>query len=357
MLQWNNDNTLCIEPPKRPKKMSGTRFASVLGMNRWSTPFQMWCEITKTYSLPFEDSIYTIAGKTIEPLQIQYMRDLYMLDNLIDPTDVWGEDPFKKTYGNFFAHKIFGGMWDALLVDKDAWDGSVKGLNDHTEAVLEFKTTKRAEDWEEDVPEYYALQAALYAYLLNCDQVIMVVSFLEEGDYEHPENFEPSVENTAIREFFISERYPNFEEDYIKPAVKWWDEHVVLGISPEFNEKLDEEYLRGLRTTTLNPTTDINALLTELTELNAIVDAVEASIAAQKKRQKEITEQLKQYATEQIKDEKYIEFGNDDIKCRLTVSESVKPNKAALMEDGVYNKYMVTTSSSRFTVSANKKGE
>jgi len=36
----------------------------------------------------------------------------------------------------------------------------------------------------------------------------MVASFLEEKDYVNPEAFEPSIENTIIDEFLISERYP-----------------------------------------------------------------------------------------------------------------------------------------------------
>ena len=37
----------------------------------------------------------------------------------------------------------------------------------------------RDRDWAEDIPEYYALQAALYAHLLGVDSVIMVASFLD----------------------------------------------------------------------------------------------------------------------------------------------------------------------------------
>lgn len=32
-----------IEPPKNPKKITGTRFASVLGLDKWNTDFKTWC--------------------------------------------------------------------------------------------------------------------------------------------------------------------------------------------------------------------------------------------------------------------------------------------------------------------------
>ena len=167
-LKWLDSNQIQVDPPKRPKKITGTRFAAILGLNKWSTPFRTWCEITRTYEEPFEDTIYTIAGKTIEPKQADYMEKVYFM-NIVRPEDVYGKDFFKKTYGDFFRdQKIFGGMWDYLETE----DSKVT-------AVLEMKTSKRVEDWETDIPEYYAMQAALYAYLLNVDHVYMVASFLE----------------------------------------------------------------------------------------------------------------------------------------------------------------------------------
>ena len=134
------DNHIEVTPPKKPKKITATRFATILGLNPWSTPFEMWCEITKTYQKPFEDTIYTIAGKTIEPKQIEYMRSSYGMYNLKTPTDIYGPDYFKKTWGDFFGDTpVLGGMWDSLLVDE----------NGKPEAVLEFKTTQRSEDWAE----------------------------------------------------------------------------------------------------------------------------------------------------------------------------------------------------------------
>ena len=53
-----------------------------------------------------------------------------------------------------YTHLHLGGMWDYLGVDE----------NGVVDTVLEMKTTQRIEDWQNDAPEYYALQAALYAY-------------------------------------------------------------------------------------------------------------------------------------------------------------------------------------------------
>lgn len=349
-VTWNTDNTISIDPPKRTKKLTGTRFASVLGLNKWSTPFQMWSQCTKLYEPPFEDTIYTKAGKAIEPKQIRYMREAYAMDDLIDPTDVWGPDFFKKTWGNFFTHPVLGGMWDALLPSED-WDRTADGLVGHTDAVLEFKTTKRAEDWVEDIPEYYALQAALYAWLLGCDEVVMVATFLSDGDYDHPEDFVVSAENTATFEFSVSERYPDFEQAYVTKALDWWVQHVESGVSPEFDERADAEYLKALRTNFLSPTSDVDGLLAEYEGLCDEVAVVDALVAGKRKRMDAIKKQLKQFATESIGSDDKATFSHGRVTCTLARTVSRKVDEKALKEAGLFDEYSREVESSRFTVS------
>ena len=81
-MKWNDDNTITVVPPRKPKKITGTRFAAILGLNQWSTPFEAWCAITRTWERPFEDTIYTFAGKVIEPKQADYMAQKYFWKKL-----------------------------------------------------------------------------------------------------------------------------------------------------------------------------------------------------------------------------------------------------------------------------------
>ena len=235
------------EIPKKFKKLTATRFATIMNLNAWATPFAAWCEMTRTYEDPFEDSIYTVAGKIIEPKVIKYLNDRYFMD-VKSPTDVYGQDYFKKTWGDFFSNvEALGGMWDAI------------GDN----FVVEIKTTKRVEDWKGadgkvEPPIYYKLQACLYAYLLGFDDVVMTCSFLKESDYPIDKgngefdttptmNFVPTVENTVVIEFKVSEEFPTFKESYIDPALKFWNDHVLTGISPDYDEKKDADILKVLR--------------------------------------------------------------------------------------------------------------
>lgn len=326
-MEFLKDNRIKVDPPKKPKKCTATRFATILGLNAWASPFSAWCEITRTYEAPFEDTIYTKAGKVIEPKIINYLNKVMFLD-IKSPTDVYGEDYFKKTWGDFFPdQKELGGMWDALGDD----------------FVVEIKTTKRAEDWAVDVPIYYKLQACLYAYLLGFDNVIMTASFLEDKDYANPELFEPSYKNTKIYEFKVSEAFPTFKESYIEPALKFWRDHVETGISPEFDEKKDAEILKVLRKNVVESTDkEVDKLIAEADKLQASIDKAEEKISEKKKRLKEIDDQVKKYMSGQFRDgDKKVEITGKKYTWTLTKSERNSLDSTALKKDlpDVFGKY------------------
>lgn len=329
-MEWLDTKQLKIVPPKKPKKITGTRFAAIMGKNTWNTPFKTWCEITRTYEEPFEDTVYTIAGKTIEPKQAEYMRRAYFMTGLKTPTDIFGENYFKRTFGDFFKDEpIFGGMWDYLLYDESG----------KPTTVLEMKTTKRSEDWENDIPEYYALQAALYAYLLGVDSVMMVASFLEDKDYKAPEAFVPSSKNTIVIPFKVSERYPDFDK-LIKKAEKWWKSCVEGGVSPTFDEKKDADILKVLRTNTLNPETNIESVMEEAEALQEEIERVSATVADKEKRLKTLKDIIKEQAMKSFRDgDKSVALKSKRYVWAVSRTERKDIDKDALKADGLLDKY------------------
>ena len=326
------NNTVKVDPPKKPKKLTATRFATIMGLNAWSTPFSAWCEMTRTYEEPFEDSIYTIAGKVIEPKICEYLRTRYFMD-IKSPTDVYGPDYFKKTWGDFFPDvQGLGGMWDFLGDD----------------FVVEVKTTKRVEDWrgvdgKVEPPIYYKLQASLYAYLLGFDTVVMTCSFLQDKDYANPEDFVPTVDNTVVIEFKLSEAFPTFKESYINPALKFWRDHVLTGISPEFDEKKDANILKELRKNVTEASDkDIAKLMAEADKLRVSVDKAEARIADKKKRIKEIEDQVKESMKSQFRDgDKKVEIASKKYTWTLSKSERNSLDSTKLKKElpDVFTKY------------------
>ena len=342
------NNCIKVDPPKKPKKLTATRFATIMNLNAWATPFSAWCEMTRTYEDPFADSIYTVAGKIIEPKICEYLRSRYFMD-IKSPTDVYGADYFKKTWGDFFPDsEALGGMWDFLGDD----------------FVVEVKTTKRVEDWKGidgkvEPPIYYKLQAALYAYLLGFDNVVMTCSLLKDSDYPidngdgtfdttPTEKFVPSVENTIIHEFKVSEDFPTFKESYVEPALAFWNNHVLTGISPEFDEKKDAEILKVLRKNVTEASSeDIAKMMSEADKLRATIDKAEAKIADKKTRLKEIEDAVKKSMIDQFRDgDKKVEIGTKSYTWTLTKSERPSLDSTTLKKElpDVFKKYTKVSS-------------
>lgn len=335
-IEFLKDNRIKVDPPKKPKKLTATRFATIMGLNTWATPFAAWCEMTRTYEEPFEDTIYTIAGKVIEPKICDYLKSRYFMD-IKSPTDVYGPDYFKKTWGDFFpGSEGLGGMWDFLGDD----------------FVVEVKTTKRVEDWKGvdgkvEPPIYYKLQACLYAYLLGFDNVVMTCSFLEDKDYTNPEAFEPNVDNTVVIEFKVSEAFPTFKESYVEPAMKFWRDNVLTGISPEFDEKKDATILKVLRkNVTEAKDADIAKLMAEGDKLRASINKAESKLTDKKKRLKEIEDTVKKSMIGQFRDgDKKVEIGTKKFTWTLTKSIRNSLDSTTLKKElpDVFQKYTKET--------------
>ena len=339
------DNHIEVVPPKKPKKITGTHFATVLGINPYNTPFEAWCRCTRTYEIPFEGNKFTSAGQVIEPKVFDFLRNSLGFGNkVVTPEDVYGKDHFKRTWGDFFPDvPVFGGSWDALIVGDDQ----------RPEYVVEIKTVyadghsgSLDERWKDgEAPHYQALQASLYAYLLGIDKVLMVAVPLYEknGDYDHPEQVVPSYANgnVYIDEFRVSERYPNFDI-YFEQALTWWNTHVLTGISPDYDEtsKKDIQILKALRTNEVPADTNIDALIAEAEALKAELEAVYASVADKEKRLKAITEQIKKTLVGAFRPHDIaVEHKGDQYIWSVSKNESSEIDKAALEADGLLEKY------------------
>ena len=354
-IKWNG-STISVEPTKKPKKITGTHFPTIVGVNPFATDFEVWCRCTRTYEIPFEGNKYTNAGQIIEPKVFDFLRtSMGFGDRVVTPEEVYGKDHFKKTWGDFYPDTpIFGGMWDALIRDD----------NGNVEYVVEIKTVQvdgrsgSLEDrWKDgEAPHYQALQASLYAHLLGVDKVLMVAVALEDkkGDYEHPEQVNPSYANgnVYIDEFRVSERYPNFDM-YIEKATAWWNTYVLTGTSPEFDEKKDAEILKVLRTNSVDTSNaTITELLGEAEQLKAEIENTMSIVENKQKELKSILEQIKKYALSQFRDgDTKVSIRGSRYEWVLSRSETTELDKDALAADGLLEKYTKPKTSYRLTTS------
>ena len=356
-IKWNG-STISVEPPKKPKKLTGTHFPTIIGVNPFSTPFEAWCRCTRTYEKPFEGNKYTNAGEIIEPKVFDFLRkSMGYGDRVVTPEDIYGKDHFKKTWGDFYPNTpIYGGMWDALIRDE----------NGNIEYVVEIKTVQvdgrsgsLENRWKDgEAPHYQALQASLYAYLLGVDKVLMVAVALEDkkGDYEHPENVVPSYANgnVYIDEFIVSERYPHFDM-YIEKATAWWNTYVLTGISPEFDEKKDAEILKALRTNSVD-TSDLTDLLKKAEQLKSEIETTMASLDDKQKELKVITEEIKNYALTQFRDgDTKVSLKGSKLEWVLSKTKTIEVDKESLAADGLLDKYTRSKTSYRLTTSEIKE--
>ena len=353
------DGCVQVEPPKKPKKITGTHLPSVLKINPFATPFEAWCRCTRTYEKPFSGNKYTNAGEIIEPKVFEFLRNSYGFgDRLVTPTDVYGENHFQKTYGDFFPDtSVFGGSWDALIVDEN---GKPKYVVEVKTVKVDGRSGNLEERWKNgEAPHYQATQASLYAYLLGIDKVLMVsVSLKEsEGDYEHPEQVIPSYANgnVYIDEFRVSERYPKFPL-YIEQAKKWWNDYVLTGISPEFDEKKDAEILEALRTNSLEPNTDVQALLTEAEQLQTEIEKITSTVADKEARLKTIKDLLKEHCTSQFREgDTKVSIKGTNYEWVLSKTEGTEIDKSRLEADGLIEKYTKSKTTFRLTSSKIKE--
>lgn len=356
------DRHIETEPAKKPKKISGTYFAAVLGIDPWKTPFEAWCKSTRTFEKPFEGNEYTCAGEIIEPKVYEFLKtSMGFGDRVKSPTDIYGKDYFKKTWGDFFPDDpIFSGMWDFLILTEDYSE---------IEYIVEVKTVyadgrqgSLEERWKDgEAPHYQALQASLYANRKGIAKVLMVAVplYREKGDYDHPEQVEVSFakERVYLDEFRVSERYPNFDM-YIEQAAAWWNAYVLTGKSPEYDEKKDAEILKALRTNSINPESDIYALVSEAETLTLEIEAVTATVADKEKRLETVTDQIKSYALGQFREgDKKVEIKGSALTFTFFKTVSDKFDDKAFKEANPeeYAKFLKPTETVRLTKSQIKE--
>lgn len=363
-LDWkyneNHDRIVLTKGEPRSKlKVTGTRLAGILGLNPWNTPFQMWCEITKAARLPFEDTKYTLAGKAIEPKQIQWTKE-QISENVLSPEEFFGNRYGEVKYDFYPENKIFGGMWDAKLVRKS---GKVSD-------IFEYKTTKRAEDWIDHPPVYYLIQALEYAYLEGADRVHLVVTFLEDDDYNHPENFVVTDENTQIFTYDVKSTYINIEtgsvsvdseeldidcdfdiKELIDKALWWHKTYIGTGHSPKFDEVKDKEYLDILRTSKPENDSEGIDLVDKANEIRNIIASIrkETGLDDYEKSLKALESGIKNQMCDLMNpNDTKVVLGNYTLSKSL--KETVSYDTDSMERDGVLEKYSIKTTKETFTL-------
>lgn len=267
-IVFNENNVITqTEPSTNPRKLTGSRIGTILGLNPYGTEFEEWLHMTRVKSKEFTGNKYTHAGNVIESIIIDHLNKTDDMFTYLGAEEVYGPEPYKTTQGDFYKdHTVFGGMWDALL--------KVKGSNKPV-GIVEVKTTQRAEDWVDGIPAYYQVQAELYAYLEGVDVITFPVAFLSDVDYIFPEDFKPvEGENFQVFTYRIGPTEWEQINARIDFAKTWWENHILTGISPvPTDHKVDLELLDILKTEEFE-NNDIETLLTKYNDIEVLLDGM-----------------------------------------------------------------------------------
>lgn len=329
---------IVIVPPKQRLRITGHRMASVLGLNKYQSPFGAWAEITKLVKLPFEDNKYTLAGKAIEPKLIEYVGT--KLPNIVSIEDYYGNNFEDYRYNNFKDDSdIFGGVMDCVSTLNDK-----KTLT----AIVECKTSSKPQEWANNmVPIEYLLQGLEYAYLKHIDRIVFVCAFLKEEDYNHPEMFEVTDDNTIIVIKKLEDILIDINgklcnvNDIFEMCTDWWNKYIESGISPDFDEKTDKEYLDLIRATNAVKDNELEDVCKEAFEVNLKIKELKAvnGIDELEKRLKQLETSIKQ----DMMDKDISTCGN------YTLSKTIKNkfNEKLFSEENskLYEKYLEETES------------
>ena len=366
--KYNGNKTRIIleQPPKQKLRVVGHRIAAIMEKDPWKTPFMCWCEITKLVKIPFEETKYTKFGKVVESQLIDYVAKRF--PNVMSVEQYYGNVFEDYRYNNFKdVSNIFGGVMDAVSTKND---GKTIAM------VCECKTSSHPEQWtpQGTVPLPYYFQGALYAYLCGLDKVLFVCTFPKEMDYAKPENYKVTDENTVLvvkklKDLIID--MPHDEpstsddmgdwttndiqyggiEDCIKYCEDWWNTYIEQGISPEFDEKLDKEYLDIIRAS--KPTED-NDLITVCTEaINLAKEIKELEITSGLKAKQDELKVLEKCIKDKMINENIEVCDKYSLKCNKKLK--FNEEKFANENEKLYNKYVEETTS--YTLNKNLKEE
>lgn len=335
----NNKNIILSEPSKQLLRITGHRLSSVLGLNECQSPFGAWVEITKLAKLPFEDSKYTIFGKTVESKLIDMVREKF--PNVMSIEEYYGNNIDRYKWNNFIDDSnVFGGIIDAVATMNDK-----KTLT----MIAECKSSSKPHLWSNsNVPVDYLLQGCLYSYLKGLDRVLFICCFPQDLDYNHPEQFIPNEKNTIMTVKKIKDvriEMKNGEiytfEQCIEYCKEWWNKYVLTGISPEFDEVRDKEYLDIIRESKPLNDNSVEDLCDRAKELVDEINELEenSGIKSKKKELKILEDSIKEALMNSLGE------GETKISCKQytlkgTIGEKFNEKKFAKDNPKTYEKYL-----------------
>lgn len=181
---------------QRTNGVGGSDVAAIMGLSPWRTPMQVWLEKTgREQPQDISDKPYVAFGNTMEPVVGKWYAEQF-------PT-------FTVRRVNAICQSI-SRPWAQASLDYEVNDGRHWG-------VLEIKTARTAQDWQDGVPAYYLTQVTHYLSVTGRAFAYVAVFFRDTCEF---------------KAFYIERD----EEDIaaVDSAVDtFWHDYVEAGIMPQ----------------------------------------------------------------------------------------------------------------------------
>lgn len=234
----------------RFKKITGSRFSSILMQNKYSSPFKTWAIMTNIYYEKMDETLSKV-GNAIEPKIRDYISKMIDVDflNYIPEQEKW--DVFKK-------NEIFGGIPDGEPVNHNK-----DFLYNEGYPMLEIKTTSidsfvykhensvltlvktneglpkvkiengKLISWFDEnsinIPYDYQLQLGLYLFLRRHNFGLFAIAFLDKKYYLDYSSYNPDTNYIATAFLYIENKEFKKLIDYCE---YWYKKYIHEGQSP-----------------------------------------------------------------------------------------------------------------------------
>ena len=250
----------------RFKKITGTTFGSILGLNKYKSPLKTWTIMVGIYQEKM-DPLLAKVGQVIElkirdyaqqklnlkfksydPREINY--DVFKEDNVYggipdgEPVDESGKISYTN---NKPMLEVKTSSYDSLVYKHDNENSLRMVFDENNLPVVKIPGGKRAEWFDTNqkivVPLEYKYQLGLYLYLRKAKNGVFAIGFLKKEDYKYFDNFDVNQHEIHLVNFSIKD-YSELEKS-INYGREWYAKYIKNEYhSPKITSKNDIDWLK-----------------------------------------------------------------------------------------------------------------
>lgn len=196
-------------PTPNPRLIGSTDLASVLGLNPWSTAFELWRRIARGVEERFD----LVARRRMETGQLRQ-------DQL---AAWWSEDTGRTVRTGPYVERPRDRVWQRVSTDYVVVpEGS--GVKEESDEGLEIKLTERiGEGWGEagtdEIPEHYAIQVQAQCEALGWRRVHVALGW-----------------GLFATRYYVVDAVPEIGAALVEAGERFWRDYVVANRPPPLTE-------------------------------------------------------------------------------------------------------------------------